>query len=151
MLTMYTIRPAKESDLEELSGLFDAYRVFYRKLSDRAAARAFLTERITKGDSTIFVAEASGHLAGFVQLYPLFSSTRMKPLWLLNDLFVSPEHRSKGLSKQLIDRSKQLCRDTGACGLSLETEKNNIIGNQLYPQTGFEADADHHYYFWENA
>ncbi|MNL56402.1 hypothetical protein D3C87_1798930 [compost metagenome] len=48
----------------------------------------------------------------------------------------------------LIDRCKTLCYETGACGLLLETEKTNDIGNQLYPKCGFEVDEDHNYYNW---
>jgi GNAT superfamily N-acetyltransferase len=89
-----------------------------------------------------------GDLAGFVQLYPLFSSTRMKKLWLLNDLFVQEEYRGKGYSLALIEKSKKLCEETGACGLMLETHKENIIGNKLYERTGFSLDAEHNYYSW---
>lgn len=89
-------------------------------------------------------------LVGFVQLYPIFSSTKMQKLWLLNDLFVAQPHRGKGISKQLIDISKELCENTNACGLVLETAKINDIGNQLYPKMGFLLDNAHNYYTWDN-
>ena len=98
-----------------------------------------------------FVAENSDRmLVGFVQLYPLFSSTRMKKLWLLNDLFVNPEFRSKGVSVNLIDKSKQLVKETKACGMFLETEKSNFIGNNLYPKTEFKLNEGSNYYEWNN-
>lgn len=135
--------------MEQLTGLFDAYRVFYEKASDKKAAKAFLTERLTRGDSEIFVAEHQHtRLTGFVQLYPLFSSTRMQRLWLLNDLFVTPDFRGGGIAIDLIERAKELCRNTGACGLLLETAQSNHIGNNLYPKTGFQLDKDHNYYSW---
>jgi GNAT superfamily N-acetyltransferase len=83
-------------------------------------------------------------------LYPLFSSTRMKRLWLLNDLFVDKEYRGKGVSKQLIAAAKELCKQTNACGLVLETAKKNIVGNDLYPKVGFSLDKEHNYYSWDN-
>lgn len=136
--------------LDQLVSLFDAYRVWYRMDSDKETAHSFLGNRIKNDDSQIFLAMTDdGKAVGFTQLYPLFSSTRMKPMWLLNDLFVAPEYRGKGISKKLIDRAKDLARTTNAAGVSLETEKNNHIGNQLYPKTGFELD-DHNFYFWEN-
>ena len=54
-----------------------------------SGAENFLKERLENQDSEIFVAEENGILTGFTQLYPLFSSTRMKRYWLLNDLFVN--------------------------------------------------------------
>ncbi|TDL99529.1 MAG: GNAT family N-acetyltransferase [Flavobacteriaceae bacterium] len=147
---MYQIRKATFEDLPQLSILFDLYRFFYGKKSDQKSAEKFLHERIQNGESEIFVAEETeGKLVGFVQLYPIFSSTRMKKLWLLNDLYVLEDHRGKGISVLLIEKAKELSRNTHACGLILETAKTNHIGNKLYPKTGFELDQDHNYYAWE--
>ena len=142
------IRKGTINDLEELVLLFDDYRVFYKMPSDIECARTFLSNRILQNESEILVAEFENKLIGFVQLYPLFSSTRMKKLWLLNDLFVNPKYRNKGISIALIEEAKKLCINTNACGMMLETAKSNIVGNNLYPKTGFELDKDHNYYEW---
>jgi GNAT superfamily N-acetyltransferase len=148
---MIEIRKANFEDLKSLVKLFDEYRMFYEKESDIVNAEKFISERLLQNDSVIYVAaNAEGKLTGFVQLYPIFSSTRMKRLWLLNDLYVEKEHRGKGISKQLIAFAKQLCKQTNACGLILETAKSNIIGNGLYPKVGFTLDNEHNYYFWDN-
>lgn len=144
------IRKVSPSDLEKVSQLFDAYRVFYNKESDLQGAEKFLLERISNKESEIFVAESDQHeLAGFVQLYPIFSSTRMKRLWLLNDLFVSEKYRGQGISVLLMDAAKKLCKESNACGLVLETAKSNEVGNKLYPKTGFSLDVEHNYYYWD--
>jgi GNAT superfamily N-acetyltransferase len=143
-------RKANIQDIRQLSELFDQYRVFYHKDSDIPAAENFLKERIGKEDSEIFVAENDGKLVGFVQLYPLFSSTRMKRYWLLNDLYVNENHRGKGYSKQLIEEAKELAKSTDACGILLETGKSNDIGNKLYPACGFEIYDEVNFYEWTN-
>ncbi|MCH2213700.1 MAG: GNAT family N-acetyltransferase [Flavobacteriales bacterium] len=143
------IRPAEIADLKKLAKLFDHYRQFYRKSSDLDAATKFLSERLENGDSEIFVAEKDDKvLVGFVQLYPLFSSTRMKKMWLLNDLYVDPKARGQHVSVQLIERAKQLAHDSNACGMYLETEKTNKIGNNLYPKTGFDLYDSVNFYEW---
>ena len=86
---------------------------------------------------------------GFVQLYPSFSSTRMKRFWILNDLFVSPDFRGQGFSRELIESAKDLCRRTDACAMLLETSVTNDIGNSLYPSAGFELRDDANFYEWE--
>lgn len=142
-------RKAQNKDLDNLSELFDKYRVFYRKESDMEGAKGFLAERMSRNDSEIFVAENAEHqLVGFVQLYPLFSSTRMEKLWLLNDLFVDPDYRGKGISKGLINKAKALVEESDACGMFLETEKSNLIGNNLYPKIGFELNKGANFYEW---
>ncbi len=144
------VRKATLADIDALAVLFNQYRVFYRKEPDENAARSFLTERIVNNESEIFVAiHQNGTFAGFVQLYPIFSSTRMKRAWLLNDLFVNAEFRGQGFSVHLIEKAKELCYKTNACGMMLETEISNTIGNNLYPKTGFVLDKDHNHYFWD--
>ncbi len=146
------IRPATISDLNQLTLLFEGYRTFYRKTPDATAARNFLSKRLENLDSKIYLCQNSaGQLLGFVQLYPIFSSTRMKRLWLLNDLFVQPEARGQGISIKLIERAKQLATETNAAGLLLETEVSNQIGNLLYPKTGFKLIKGSNFYEWNNA
>lgn len=145
------IRESRIEDLEHLKVLFDNYRIFYRKESDLKGAEEFISERISNGDSVIYVCETSEkQLCGFVQLYPLFSSTRMKKLWLLNDLYVSKEARGLGVSKMLIEKSKELVRESGASGMFLETERSNDVGNKLYPSVGFRLNQASNFYEWEN-
>ncbi len=144
-------RKANNKDLDYLAVLFDNYRVFYRKETDIKSAKNFLAERLSTNDSEIFVAEdTENQLLGFVQLYPLFSSTRMEKLWLLNDLFVNPDCRGKGVSIGLINKAKELVEKSNACGMFLETEKSNLIGNNLYPKTGFELNKGANFYEWSS-
>ena len=142
------IREAKKSDLDQLSILFDSYRVFYGKESNIDISKNFLESRLSNKDSEVFICEFDNILIGFVQLYPLFSSTRVSKYWLLNDLFVIDKFRGKGYSKLLIDKAKELVKDSNACGMMLETEKSNKIGNNLYPKTGFEKNDSSNFYEW---
>ena len=145
------IRRIEANDIENLSNLFNDYRVFYKMKCDLEGAKRFLLERFKNNESLIFVAEnGEKTLIGFVQLYPIFSSTRMKSLLLLNDLFVHEEHRGRGISILLINRAKELCIENNSCGIVLETAKSNIIGNKLYPKVGFSIDLEHNYYSWDN-
>ena len=143
------IRRATPNDLPQLSQLFDAYRIFYRKTPDITKAADFLNERMKKNESVIFVDDENGTLTGFTQLYPQFSSTRMQRSWLLNDLYVQPSFRGQGISKKLIEAAKQLARETKAAGLLLETEKTNSTGNQLYPSAGFVLYNETNFYWWD--
>ena len=143
-------KQATINNLGELAPLFDAYRQFYDKKSDVKAAEEFLEARIVNDESVIFLAyNAEEKAVGFVQLFPSFSSTRMKRFWILNDLFVSPEFRGQGFSRELIEEAKNLCRKTDACAMLLETSGNNDIGNSLYPSAGFQLRDDANFYEWQ--
>jgi GNAT superfamily N-acetyltransferase len=142
------IREAKISDIDNLSSLFNSYRMFYGKDSNIGVAKEFLESRIKLCDSKIYVSEVDQCLTGFVQLYPIFSSTRVSKYWLLNDLFVDANERGKGYSKHLIKKAKNLVKDTSSCGMMLETDKTNNIGNNLYPSQGFKMNIASNFYEW---
>lgn len=142
-------RKVTKKDIDQLSFLFDKYRVFHNENSDLRKGKEFLNNRIMNEDSEIFVAENSEHsLIGFVQLYPGFSSTKMSKSWRLNDLYVTPEYRKKGVASQLIEMAKELVVQSNACCMYLETWKSNTIGNNLYPKTGFSLNKDSNFYEW---
>jgi ribosomal protein S18 acetylase RimI-like enzyme len=133
-------------DLEALVSLFDGYRRFYRQPSDPDGARAFLAERIKRGESVIFIAIVDGAAAGFTQLYPSFSSVTMQRLWILNDLFVAPAGRRAGAGRALLDRAERWARETGAKGLTLSTELTNATAQRLYESAGWTKDDEFVHY-----
>lgn len=79
--------------LDLIVSLFDAYRMFYRKPSDKEAAKQFLFERLKNRESIIFLALVDNEAVGFTQLYLSFSSVSMQPIYILNDLYVTKEYR----------------------------------------------------------
>jgi ribosomal protein S18 acetylase RimI-like enzyme len=136
------IRQAGPADLDLVAPLFDAYRVFYGLPPDPDLARRFVEERLRRGDSTIFLAHEAGVGLGFVQLYPLFSSTAALPgrLWLLNDLYVAPAARGRGAGRALMEQARALGLATDARGLFLQTARDNLPAQQLYESLGYRRD-----------
>jgi GNAT superfamily N-acetyltransferase len=137
---------ASSEHLEEVSTLFDQYRVFYKSSSDLEAARNYLQERFQKNDSVIFVFSKDQRIVGFTQLYPSFSSVSMKRIWILNDLFVEEAHRKQGIAKSLIDAAENFARETGAVRIVLATQVFNIAAQSLYESLGYIQNRDFHYY-----
>lgn len=132
--------------LDLLVSLFDSYRVFYGKPSDKNAAKQFLFERLKNRDSIIFLALVDNEAVGFTQLYPSFSSVSMQPIYILNDLYVTKEYRKQGIGVALLNKAKQLCREHNYKGLGLQTETTNPA-QHLYESLGWKKDPDLHY-FW---
>jgi GNAT superfamily N-acetyltransferase len=145
-----TLRRATVADVDQLSLLFDGYRRFYEQPSDVEGARRFLGARLAAEESIVFVAERDGRLLGFTQLYPSFSSGTMNRLWILNDLFVAPEHRRGGVGGALMKAAETFARDTGSKGLVLATQKTNATAKALYERCGWKPDAlfDHYLRFF---
>ena len=141
------IRRGTMPDLPRIAELFDAYRQFYGQPPDPDGARAFLRERLQAGDSVLLIAERERRFLGFVQLYPSFSSTSMKRLWILNDLFVAPGHRRGGVGRALLAAADDFARATVANGLVLATQKTNATAKAVYAACGWKLDEvfDHYH------
>jgi ribosomal protein S18 acetylase RimI-like enzyme len=129
--------------------LFDAYRQFYGQSADPEGARAFLAERLRRGESVIFAVIEGGKALGFTQLYPSFSSVSMKPIWILNDLFVIAEARRRGVAAQLLRVARDHARQTGAARLSLSTAVTNTGAQALYERDGWRRDTAFLHYEYE--
>ena len=143
------IRKATLQDLDIITPLFDGYRQFYRQASDLEGTNLFLTERLSHNESTILIAfhdSEETEAVGFTQLYPLFSSVSMERMLLLNDLYIVPTYRGKGIGTLLINSAKELCTSSHQKGIVLQTETTNPA-QQLYERLGFNKDPDLHY-FW---
>lgn len=145
---MITIVKAELQYLDDLAALFNAYRVFYEQDSDLAAAKQFLSERMAKNESTIFIALSENHTCGFTQIYPLFSSVSLKPLHLLNDLYVHEDYRGHGIASMLLNEAKRFALDNGSKGLSLETHNTNPA-QALYERLDWVKDEEYLHYFWK--
>ena len=137
-----TIVRAGRSELDDLVPLFDGYRQFYGQRSDLAAARAFLGDRMDRDESAIYVAYTRDEAAGFTQLYPSFSSVSLKPLWILNDLFVRSDVRRGGVGRALLERARHHAVETAAKGLVLSTAVTNERAQALYESSGWKREDE---------
>lgn len=142
---MTTIHRAGPADLDALAALFDAYRQFYGEPGDVGRARQWLRERLRFGESAVLVAQRAGMLAGFTQLYPMYSSVRTARTWILNDLYVDPAARRNGVGRALLDAAASFARDDGATAISLETMQDNAAARALYRTAGWQEDATQWY------
>lgn len=138
-----TVRQATIHELEQLAPLFDAYRVFYGQPGDLPRATRFLRERFAQHDSVVLLAvDEQGRGAGFVQLYPLFSSVRTARIYLLNDLFVAANARRRGVGAALMREAASYARAVGAAGMTLATAHTNATAQRLYEALGWQRDED---------
>ena len=143
-----SIKLATSENIKGVSELFNLYRVFYKQTSDLDLATRFITERINNNESVIYLAQDSaGNYLGFTQLYPTFSSVSAKKSWVLNDLFVTENHRKLGIAKQLMSAAKKLAVETSANGISLETSENNVHAQALYEALGYVKEMGAYHYF----
>lgn len=142
MTSNVQVRRAVEGDLGTVATLFDAYRQFYGQPPDRPLAETFLRDRFANRESTILLAvePPTGAGLGFVQLYPSFSSLAARRIWILNDLFIVPAARRRGIGRALLAAARDHAIATGARRLVLSTARTNREARALYEGEGYRPD-----------
>lgn len=134
-------RLASLADLDALAPLLDAYRQFYEQPADLPRARAYLGERMARGECVVYVAfGASREVVGFTLLYPSFTSVGTGRIFVLNDLFVTAAARGTRASVALLEAAKAHARAAGALRLSLRTAHENARAQSVYERNGWKRD-----------
>ncbi|WP_281637669.1 GNAT family N-acetyltransferase [Flavobacterium marginilacus] len=134
------IRKANIQDLDQLTNLFDQYVVFYKNPSNYEKHYAYLKERLENNEAVIFVAYDDAYpdkIIGFALIYITFSSLALNRILILNDLFVDPSARKKGIGEQLITQTEAFAKELGSPTIRLRTAKNNNAAQKLYHKMGF--------------
>ncbi len=136
-----TIRQATLADIPAVAELFDLYRQFYEQRPDLSLAQRFISERMTRGESVILVAESEqAGLLGFCQLYPTFCSVEAQPIHVLSDLFVLPAARKAGAGRLLLQASEARAASDGMARIDLTTARTNLPAQSLYGSMGWVRD-----------
>jgi GNAT superfamily N-acetyltransferase len=70
-----------------------------------------------------------------------WSASRGARIGHLEDLFVAPEARGKGIAEALIGACAELCRSRGAPGLDWLTKPDNRRARAVYERVGAKGDT----------
>ncbi|MGA8534150.1 MAG: GNAT family N-acetyltransferase [Candidatus Tumulicola sp.] len=144
---MIRIERASMADLDELLGMVASYRVFYGRDSDSDRERAYVAGHLQNGSSVIFLArDDRGDPVGFMQLFQTFSTVRLGPSLILEDMFVVPRARRAGVASALLDRADEYAREIGAVGMSLETATDNAAAQRAYERAGWTRESQFYKY-----
>lgn len=135
---MLTVVRATKTNRIDVANLFDQYRVFYKMKSNIQSATKFINDRLSANDSIIYLAKYSDNACGFAQVYPVFSSVAMKPIWILNDLFVNQHFRQKGCAKALMEQVKTEAKEKNIFSIKLATAVTNSKAKKLYESLNYK-------------
>jgi GNAT superfamily N-acetyltransferase len=99
---------------------------------DPERARAAIAASIEDTEAAVLVAERRGDLLGLCTAYLDMNSVRFGPRCWVEDLAVSPHHRSQGVGKDLLDAAKTWARERGATHLELDSSDLRVDAHRFY-------------------
>jgi GNAT superfamily N-acetyltransferase len=129
------VGPVQEEELETLLPLISAYQHFYEVEDiDNDRNRFFFRRFLAPSeDGELLAARGEGGLIlGYACLYWHFSSLAAVETVLMNDLFVAPGARGRGIGRALIEASAAAARRRGAAWLEWATAPDNHTAQRLY-------------------
>jgi ribosomal protein S18 acetylase RimI-like enzyme len=81
-----------------------------------------------------------------MHLMPSTNTLAMRPIWLLEDLYVDVTARGQGVATALLSYAEEFARSSGAERLTLATAHDNLAAQHIYKKLGYVRE-EHFWYF----
>jgi ribosomal protein S18 acetylase RimI-like enzyme len=143
----FTIRPGRKEDAAETARLWmrsaeehTAHdRVYQTAQGAEKTMRRFMADVANSGYSFLFVVAAGDRTVGFISgELRQGSPTFLPKTWAsVDDVFVEPEYRNRGMGRALLQSVQSWARERGADGISLQVAAANSRGRKFYKDLGF--------------
>ena len=131
------VRPAERKDRPQLLALIEGYFAFYRTPFPKQKVEGLLDLlEQDPGLGVQLVAEMDGTLQGFASLYACLDTLVADRILVMNDLFVDPSLRNRGVGAALFDASLAYATAHGYARLDWVTAADNQDAQRFYDRHG---------------
>ena len=136
------IRLARVDEIEQMLPLIRAYCEFYETEPNDAGLRHMFETLITDpSQGAVFIARDDGRAVGFATVDWKWSSLKAARVGYLEDLFVDPAARGRGIADALIEACAGRCRERGLPAMQWQTAPDNHRAQKVYDRTGAGFDT----------
>lgn len=136
---MTAVAIAGEHDLGELLRLLRGYCDFYDVAPPderlEALSRALIADPRCEGVQ-LLARDDAGTAVGFATVYWSWQTLSAARLGVMNDLFVAPDARGRGVAEALIAACRDACAAHGASTLAWQTALDNTRAQAVYDRVG---------------
>lgn len=132
-----------DSQIDRLLPLMRGYCDFYRVQPSNAEllamSRALIADPTHEGVQLI--ASDGGEDLGFATLFWSWETTSAGRIGVMNDLFVAPASRRRGVGSALINACLERCRVHGATRMVWQTAVDNLAAQAVYDHVGATRES----------
>ena len=132
------IRPATEDDVPIILSLIRELAEYERLSHEVVATEGLLRESLfgERRGAEVLIACCKGAPAGFALFFHSFSTFLGRPGIYLEDLYVKPEFRGRGIGRALLTHLARLAKERGCGGLEWAVLDWNEPAIKLYKSIG---------------
>jgi GNAT superfamily N-acetyltransferase len=135
------IERVASTDLNELIPLMRGYCDFYEVSPSDDQLRALALMLIANPDTAglqLLAREEDGTATAFATIFWTYSTLSACEIGVMNDLFVAPAARGRGLGAELIRSCEAECSARGVTILEWQTAHSNARAQTVYDRSGAE-------------
>ena len=127
------VRAVCEQDQSDWRKLFASYGQFYdQQMSEKVFDRVWRWLMDEDHPTSGLVAVKDGQIVGFAHFRPYFRTLTGSSACFLDDLFVAPAERGRGVGRRLIEATSVLAEKSGWDFVRWMTAQDNRQARQLY-------------------
>ena len=140
----FSVSPASRTDVGELLPLMQEFYAGERLPWDESVLRGALDELWEQPlHGAVWLARAAGEAIGYGVLGCGFSLEHRGRDAFVDELYVRPGWRSRGVGGRILDVMEAACGEQGISALHLEVDHDNARGKRLYRRRGFDDHGRH--------
>ena len=144
-----SFRFAEVRDIDRLLPLMRDFYIFERLAFEEIRQRRLVLQLIQSPDlGRLILFEQGGELLGYMVLGFGFSLEFHGRDCLLDEFYVVPEHRSKGIGRAAVEFATARCREMGIRAVHLEADYVNVRSHEFYKRLGFKDHERHLMTLW---
>lgn len=138
-----TFKSAEATDLETFLDMMQAlYKEDGYAFPDRLKTQRAVIELIANpAFGSIWIIEETSQAIGYVVLVFSYSLEYRGKSACVDELYLEPHHRGRGIGTQAIQFVESICRSRSIQLLNLEVQLSNPRAQSLYSRLGFEVEA----------
>jgi ribosomal protein S18 acetylase RimI-like enzyme len=130
------VRQAKVEDAREIAQLLDDFnREFGEPTPGVEALAASVRRLLAEGELTVLLTGGEADGVAVLRFRPAIWSEGLEAH--LQELYVAPELRGRGIGRALLQRAVELAREKGADGIDLNSGETDTAARRLYESMGF--------------
>lgn len=141
------IRKATENDIQSIYEMINGLAIYEKRPEDMTGTVEMLKFWLfEKRIATAVIAEINEEPVGYAIYYPVFASFAAKANVHVEDIFIKPENRGKGLGKEFFYKLSEMIKSDGYSEMEWSCLDWNVPSIEFYKKLGATQETGRVYF-----